>query len=546
MRAQERPPREPSPIEQRRRRQRSNLLALAVCIGALLIPPPLNFVLLGVMALGSAVISATRREQRPAPAPAPLAPGEVVSLGFSGGREVILSEPELSAHGLILGASGSGKSTTMLKILTAQIARGQPVIAIDLKGSPAFAAELRAAATAAGRPLRVWSPDGPDRWNPLQYGNATELKDKLIATERFTEPHYQRAAERYVQQALTVLQEARPQRTPTLSDVVSVMEPVRLRALAAELTPERAAEVENYLASLGRDQLSAARGLGTRLAIISESHTGAYLEPSGAGAPTVDLRAALNGPDVVLFSLNSSRYGQLAAQLGTLAVQDLISAAGSRLESAPRATATIGIDEFSALGADNVIQLLARGRESGISVLLATQELADLDRAARGLRDQVLGNTALKLVHRQDVPGSARTVAELGGTFKDWEHSFREDGGLLGSSRVRGANSRVVDRYLVEPNTITTLRTGELVRIAKTPEPRTDLVQVWPPTRVWPGSAVRAPTPARSPTQPPSPSPAGSSARAPSQPRQPARSSPGRTSRRARATRSRPREGPER
>jgi Tfp pilus assembly pilus retraction ATPase PilT len=34
------------------------------------------------------------------------------------GRPVLLSYRELSAHGLILGASGSGKSTTLLRILT--------------------------------------------------------------------------------------------------------------------------------------------------------------------------------------------------------------------------------------------------------------------------------------------------------------------------------------------------------------------------------------------------------------------------------------------
>ena len=74
----------------------------------------------------------------------------------------------------------------------------------------------------------------------------------------------------------------------------------------------------------------------------------------------------------------------------------------------------VAIDEFSALGSDNVLALLARGREAGVGVLLATQELADLDRAARGLRDQVLGNTAVKIAHRQDVPESAETVARAG------------------------------------------------------------------------------------------------------------------------------------
>ncbi|MBV9473954.1 MAG: DUF853 family protein, partial [Solirubrobacterales bacterium] len=51
------------------------------------------------------------------------------------GRAVRLSDQQLSAHGLILGASGAGKSTTLLAILTDQVRRGRPVVAIDMKGS---------------------------------------------------------------------------------------------------------------------------------------------------------------------------------------------------------------------------------------------------------------------------------------------------------------------------------------------------------------------------------------------------------------------------
>ena len=110
-----------------------------------------------------------------------------------------------------------------------------------------------------------------------------------------------------------------------------------------------------------------------------------------------------------MFSLNSSTYGKLSAQIGTLVVQDLTSAAGRRLARAgPRPQAIVGVDEFSALGAENLLHLLARGREAGLPVLLATQEMADLDRAARGLRDQVLGIVGLKIAHRQDVPARPR------------------------------------------------------------------------------------------------------------------------------------------
>jgi conjugal transfer pilus assembly protein TraD len=409
-------------------------------------------------------------------------PADGIVLGSdAGGGQVSIVEQELAAHGLILGASGAGKTTTLLTILSKQIGRGRPVVAIDMKGSPAFAAAVADAAAAAGRPFRIWTPDGPSHWNPLSHGNATELKDKLIATERFTEPHYQRAAERYVQTVLQVIAAAHPDRPPTLREVVGLMDPHRLSGSLRTLPRSMSERVQDYLAGITPDQLSAIRGLQTRLAIITESHTGPFLEP-GAGEG-VDVRAALAGRGVVLFSLNSSTYGKLAAQLGTLAVQDLVCAAGHRISEGaghPRGLATVAIDESSMLG-ENLISLFARSREASIGVLAATQEMADFDRVAPGLRDQVLGNTAFKVAHRQDVPSSAQTVAQMAGTEKTWEYTEQVPGGLLGGYRSGRGTRRLGEQFVVHPNEIKTLRTGHAVLISKLRGGRASTVRVAPP-----------------------------------------------------------------
>jgi conjugal transfer pilus assembly protein TraD len=408
------------------------------------------------------------------------------------GRPVVLSDRELSAHGLIVGASGAGKSTTLLTILTDHVRRGRPVVAIDMKGSPAFADELAAAAAAAGRPFRLWSLDGPGHWNPLGHGNPTELKDKLIATERFTEPHYQRAAERYVQTVLQVLEQAHPRQPPTLDEVVRLMDHRRLPSMLRELPRPFAEQVHDYLAALTPDQVSAIRGLGTRLAIITESHTGRFLGPSGdRDEPDIDLHGALRGGDVVLLSLNSSKYGKLAAQLGTLAIQDLVCATGERLARGGRdgsraPQAIVGVDEFSALGADHVMQLVARGREPGVTVVLATQELADLERAAPGLRDQVLGTAAVKIAHRQDVPASAQMIAQMAGTVKVWEETHQIGGRLLGRYDTGRGTRRQVDQFVIDPNLIKGLRTGDAVVITKQPAAAARTVHVGPPPRAGP------------------------------------------------------------
>ena len=414
--------------------------------------------------------------------------GEIVLGVDRRGRLVRLGDAELSAHGLILGASGAGKTTTLLTILSDQIRRGRSVVAIDMKGSPAFVRVLAESAAAAGRPIRVWTIDGGAYWNPLAHGNATELKDKLMATERFTEPHYQRAAERYVQTVLQVAAQAHPDGPPTLHEVVALMDPRRLAVSLRNLDRPLRERVQDYLAGLTHDQLSAVRGLQTRLAVLTESHTGRFLAPpADPGGHAIDLRAALSGPEVVVFSLNSSTYGKLAAQIGTLAVQDLVAASGDRLLEPSRGRsleqAVIGIDEFSGLGSDHVAALLSRGRESGMPVFVATQELADLERASAGLRDLVLGVTAVKIVHRQEVPSSALTIAQIAGTEEFWDETRQIGGRLLGGHSTGRGTRRLGERYTVHPNEIKALRTGEAVVISKIRGAKPRTVRITPPPR---------------------------------------------------------------
>lgn len=477
------------------------LLAVALAAAAVLPSPAIALALVAAAIswrLGRRAVHRLRESRRTAQLPA-----DGIPLGRDpAGRPVLVPASALGAHTLILGATGSGKTTTMLSLMADQIEQGAAVVAIDLKGSPAFARQLQTLAEGAGRRFRIWTPDGGECWNPLANGNATELKDKLISTERFTEPHYQRAAERYLQQALQVAQTTAGNRPVTLATVAELLEPATLAARGRMLPPARASALHTYLTSLTRDQLSAVRGLHSRLALLTESHVAPLLAPT-PGQATIDLRAALSGREVVLFSLSSVTYGQLAGQLGTLAVQDLISATAARLAGqtagdqrgafaagpsssrvSDRATtpppALVAIDEFSAIGSDNVLALLARGREAGVGVMLCTQELADLDRVARGLRDQVLGNTAVKIAHRQDVPESARTVAQLAGTVETLERSYREYRGRLGGRRLEVAGVRPVQRFRISPQRISELRPGEAVVVVKSPQAHTTIARIDP------------------------------------------------------------------
>jgi hypothetical protein len=477
-------------------------LLLAAFLALILLPTAPSLALAGALVLARA-LRAGRLLVRQRRAAQPR--HDAVVLGTDArGRVVQLTDHELSAHGLILGASGAGKTTTLVTILANQIRRGRPVVAIDMKGSPSFVRDLTDAAAAAGRAVNVFTLDGGAHWNPLAHGNATELKDKLMSTERFTEPHYMRAAERYVQTVLQVLARARSDQPPTLAAVVGLMDPHRLAIALRGVDRPLRERTQDYLTGLTPDQQSAIRGLQTRLAVLTESHTGPFLVPPGDPAtPTIDVREALSGPDVVVFSLNSSTYGKLAAQVGTLVVQDLVAASGDRLNEAARGRALepalIAIDEFSALQSDHVIALLARGREPLTPTLVATQELADLDRAGAGFRDQVLGVTAIKIVHRQDVPDSARTIALMAGTEEVWDETRQIGGRLLGGYDTGRGSRRLTEKFIVHPNQIKTLRTGEAVVISKLRGGRARTVRVVPPAHDRAQNPHRAPNPNRPP-----------------------------------------------
>ena len=106
-----------------------------------------------------------------------------------------------------------------------------------------------------------------------------------------------------------------------------------------------------------------------------------------------------------------------------------------------------------------------------------------MDRAAPGLRDQIVGSTAIKLIHRQEVPASALSVAQMAGTVKRWERSERYGGPLLGPNPYGGGTRRLVEEFRVHPNVIKTLQTGEAVVISKMPRTSVRRIYVRPPAR---------------------------------------------------------------
>ena len=340
--------------------------------------------------------------------------GELVRIPVAGSRAVMT---------LLLGATGSGKTILQVLLALAAIKRGMAVMYIDPKGDDFVREQLRDAAACERRRLRAWDPQGTTIYNPYDRGSDTEIADKLLAAEVFTEPHYQRLAQRYIGHVIRALRLEGV--TVTLATVVEHLNSGRLSSLTRKMSPADARPLLAYLETLTPQQERDLAGARDRLAILAESDVGHLLDPA-AGEDVIDLRESLDRGDVVLFRLEADRRPLAAAMLGSAIVQDLVAICDERQHGEQR-PALIVIDEHSACGTPQTPRLFSRGRGAGMSQLVGTQEVADLGSAetdvsgaSGGMLPQIAGNIEVLLCGRQNMPASAELVAAIAGTRGAW------------------------------------------------------------------------------------------------------------------------------
>jgi Type IV secretion-system coupling protein DNA-binding domain len=344
--------------------------------------------------------------------------GRLVSIPLGG--------PTGGTHTLVVGAAGSGKTVTMTWMAVCAVEHGMGTIVLDPKGDRDLCRELRDAAQAAGRQFIEWTPRGPSVYNPYVRGSETEIADKVLAGERFTEPHYLRQAQRYLGHAVRALRGAGLE--VSLRALVEQLDPMRLEVLARSLPEQAAQATHEYLGSLTKRQQSDLAGVRDRLAIMAESDIGPWLDTQTEGGQRLDLLDAAKTQAVVYFNLEADRRPLLAQMLGAAIVQDL-QAMVAALQGRPVSTLVM-IDEFSAIVPERVVGLFARARGAGVSLLLGTQELADLRVPGRELlHDQVMGNLSTLIAHRQVVPASAELIASMTETRGVWRTSHHSNGG---------------------------------------------------------------------------------------------------------------------
>ncbi|HEV2944995.1 MAG TPA: hypothetical protein VGX26_07780 [Solirubrobacteraceae bacterium] len=361
-------------------------------------------------------------------------------------------------HALVVGATRSGKTVTMTWMAVRAIEHGMGAIVVDPKGDRDMRRHLYEAAVAAGVSFHEWTPNGPSVYNPAARGGETEIVDKLLAGEHFTEPHYLRQAQRYLGHVVRVLRQAGI--AISLASIVHYLDPMELEAEVRRLTGSSAEKTLTYLESLTDRQREGLSGVRDRLAIMAESEIGPWLDPQTPDAEQIDLLAAAKAHGVVYFNLEADRRPLLSGMLASAIVQDLQVMVAELQDR--RVPTLVVIDEFSAISPERIVGLFSRAGGAGVSLLLGTQELADLRVPGwEMLQEQVMGNLTALIAHRQMVPASATLIADIAGTRETSTVAVRGDGE---TTRTRGRE------YVFHPNDMKSKGPGEALVVVPTGE----------------------------------------------------------------------------
>jgi len=358
---------------------------------------------------------------------------------------------------------------TQAAIAQAHVLAGVPAIVLDPKGDEHLREVLIDAAARSGMPFREWSPTGRAVYNPFERGNPTEIADKAIAGQRWSEEHYREASRRLLGKVLGTLRAA-DNWPPTMSQVVRYMDPERLDALAAQVGGQVGEDVAEYVDGLSPRARSDLGGGRDRLAVLVEGELGARLDPSlaGVGAQRIGLERALSAGEVIYFHIDADRYPAASQLLAAALVTDLVSLVAELQGGA--AQGLLVIDEFAALAAREVKRLFARARGAGLSLALGTQSLADLrgtdpDDASDTFTEQVFTNVSYLVVHREADPDSAERLAGVAGTVPGWSMTRKVRPGFWQPREGTKTRER---EYVIGPDQFKRLRPGHAVVIQPT------------------------------------------------------------------------------
>jgi len=350
--------------------------------------------------------------------PGPTAPGTSGGPGIHLGIDAGSGQPfdvaleELAQHVFIPGASGSGKTTTIIALADGVIAQGSGVVFVDFKGS-GLGSAAKSLADRHGLPFTLVDPSDPSStgYDPCS-GSPAAVANKLIGAFTFSGE-----AEIYKQVAMEVIPVVcraltAANRPVSLDTIYEALRPGGLTRLARQLPPEQ----ESLKVRL--EDLDEPRGVGAAGLVGLQRRLGALQEGAFGElfrtVPALDWSEATRTQQVVYISLSALAAGEDVELFGRVILQDLKQLCAERMLALRKGESVVPtlivLDEFAALReATQVVDLLLQAREAQTPLVVSTQFVPQDD----SIRSPVM-SAGMLIVHRLEDKDANGLAAEFG------------------------------------------------------------------------------------------------------------------------------------
>ena len=322
-------------------------------------------------------------------------------------------------------------------------------------------------------------------YNLILDGTATQLRDRIMMSFNWSEEFYKNQSGSFLLKLLIGLCWLRDNQKfvfhlDTLLDCMNSAEKIEEHAkLIPETNLKPKSMLEHCFEFLKQtDNFKSLQGLRSQLENIVLSDFGDLV---ATNHPGINLYEAVMTQKIVFIFLDSRRYSETAKVVGRLILQDL-KAVSARVDSevskVDRKPFSVIIDEFADLATEDFISFLDRARSASMSIVVAHQEICDLERISPEFAGRLMGNTSTLYAFLQKRPESAEMISSMAGTRKAWKETLQSERFFGIDIATGGKSLREVEEFNIHPNIIKSLRVGKCVCVKKYPVSRSYLVDV--------------------------------------------------------------------
>ncbi len=380
---------------------------------------------------------------------------------------------EIAQHISVPGATGWGKTNTLMRLIGGALINGYGIVVIDCKGTE-LTGPVIAIAERHGVLLHIVDPDSPSSigYDPCT-GDAVHVANKLVGAFTFGAE-----AEIYKNVAMEVI-------PVIVRGLKAARVPVTLRKIYDTLSKGGMARLARAprMSNAQRDllqQLESAGGVGAAGYTGLQRRLGALIQ--GKFGPLFAQRPALDWDDVTetqsltYLSLSKTAASEDVGLYARVIVQDLKQLCDARLRlierGEPVTPMLVVFDEFAALDEPRqIVDLMLQARAARMSIVIASQYLPE----SIPIRIPFL-QAGVLICHRTSAADAEALAAEFG------THDAREMTSQVdfetGDSKL--GTQRAVKEYNVHPDTFRELGVGMAAVYARASNRRA-LVRVFLP-----------------------------------------------------------------